>query len=61
MYYGIDCYAAKALPVKYQIAAHRPFMHAWHVAKTKFVTLLSTKVFNSFKKCHDCREELFIG
>ena len=28
MHYSIDCYVAKALlPVKYQITAHRPFMH----------------------------------
>ena len=28
MHYSIDCHLAKALlPVKYQITAHRPFMH----------------------------------
>ena len=27
----LNCYVAKALPVKYQITAHRP----WHVAKKK--------------------------
>ena len=26
---ALDCYTAKALPVKYQITAHRP----WHVAQ----------------------------
>ena len=26
MHYSIDCYVAKALPVKYQITAHRPFI-----------------------------------
>lgn len=41
-----NCCATKALPVKYQTTAHRPCiqaMHAGHVPKTKFATLLSTK------------------
>ena len=50
MYYDIDCYGAKALPLKYQITAHRPFMHGIYIAKTEFVTLLSTKVLNSLEK-----------
>ena len=34
MHYSIDCYVAKALPVKYQIT----FMHGMYsVAKTRFV------------------------
>ena len=31
MYYDIDCYGAKALPLKYQITAHRPFMHGMYI------------------------------
>ena len=27
MHYSIDCYVAKALPMKYQITAHGSFMH----------------------------------
>jgi len=36
---ALNCYVAKALPVKYQITAHT----AWHrpIAKTKFVTINS--------------------
>ena len=47
--YSIDCYVAKALPVKYQITAHRHVAKTRFVAKTKFVTLLSTKVLNSLE------------
>ena len=48
--YRNELLVAKALAVKYQITAHRPFTHAWIVAKTRFVTLLSTKVLNSLEK-----------
>ena len=34
-----NCYVPKALPVKYEITAHR--FNAWHIAKTKFVTINS--------------------
>ena len=50
MHYSIDCYVAKALPMNYQITAPRPFMHGMHVAKTRFVNLLSTEVLNSLEK-----------
>ena len=49
-HYNIDCIVAKALPMKYHITAHRLLIHAWHVAKTRFVTLLSTRVLNSLEK-----------
>ena len=39
----LNCYVAKALLVKYQITAHPPCMDI-HVAKTRFVTLLSAKM-----------------
>ena len=40
MHYSIYCYVAitKALPVKYQITAHRPFMNGL-VVKMRSVTL----------------------
>ena len=44
----LNCYVAKALLVKYQITAHPPWMDI-HVAKTRFVTLLSTKMLNTSK------------
>ena len=47
MHYSIDSYVTKALPVKYRITAHSPFILA---AKTRFVTLPSTKVLNSSEK-----------
>ena len=39
---GLNCYIAKALPVKYQIITHR----LWHVA----TSLLSAKVLNTLEK-----------
>ena len=61
MHYSIDCYVAiKGLPVKHQILAQRP-IHAWHVAKTRFVTILPTEVLIAQENCHGCREELFTG
>ena len=41
--YRNELLVAKALAVKYQIAAQMPFTHGMYVAKTRFVTLLSTK------------------
>ena len=38
--------SAKALPVKYQVTAHR----MWQIAKIRFVTLLSIKVLDSLEK-----------
>ena len=62
MHYIIDCYVAKALLPVHEVSNNRTqAIHACHVAKTRFVTLLSTKVLNSLKNCHGCREELFMG
>ena len=41
---ALNCYVAKSLPVKYHTG------HVWHIYKTRFVTLLSTKMLNSLKK-----------
>ena len=59
MHYSIDCYVAKALlPVKYQITSTQA-IHAWHVAKTRFVTLLSTKVLNRLRNIVMVAEKSF--
>ena len=46
---ALNCYVAKALPVKYQITGHT----AWHrpIAKTKFVTINSI-ITLAEKACH---------
>ena len=44
----LNCYVTKALLVKYQITAHPPCMDI-HIAKTRFVTLLPTKMLNTWK------------
>ena len=41
MYYSIDCYVAKALYTSEVSDQSTQAIHAWHVAKTRFVTLLS--------------------
>ena len=53
---ALNCYVAKAL-LKYQITAHRPCMA--YIAKTRFVTLLSTKMLDTLEKIvmHAYREE----
>ena len=46
---ALDCYAAKALPCSDKSGHSTQAMHVWHIAKTKFVTLLSAKVVNSLE------------
>ena len=50
MHYSIDCYVAKALATSELSDHSTQDIHAWHVAKTSFVTLLSTNVLNSLEK-----------
>ena len=47
------------LPVKYQITAHRPFMHGMQL--NEVVTLLSTKVLNSLEKLSWLQRRAFHG
>ena len=44
-----NCYAAKALLIKVSDYSTQA-MYAWHVAKMRFLSLLSTKVLNSLEK-----------
>ena len=54
MHYSIGCYVAKALFTS-EVSDHSTqAIHGWHVAKTRFVTLLSTKVLNSLEKLSCC-------
>ena len=57
MHYSIDCYVAKALPVKKCTQA----IHAWHVAKIEVVTLLSTKVLIILEKLSWLQRRAFHG
>ena len=51
MHNSTDCYVAKGLlAVKYQITAHRPSCHAWHVAKMSFVTVAVYKGAQQLRK-----------
>ena len=50
---ALKCYVVKALPVKSQITAHRPCMA--YIAKTRFVTLLSTKIAQIKLSCSQRR------
>ena len=61
MHYSIDCYVAKALPVKYVANHSTQAIHACHVAKTRFVTLLSTEVLNSLEKLSWLQRRAFHG
>ena len=54
---ALNCYVPKALPLTSEVSAHSTqAMHGIYIAKTKFVTLLSTKMLR--ENCHSCREEL---
>ena len=56
MHYSIDCYVAS------EVSDHSTqAIHAWHVAKTRFVTLLSTKVLNSLEKLSWLQRRAFHG
>ena len=49
MHYSIDCYAAKSLPMKY-LDSSAQAIHAWHVAKMKFVANSTVyRVLNSLE------------
>ena len=51
---------AKALPV--EVSDHSTqAIHAWHVAKTRFVALLSTQVLNSLEKLSWLQRRAFHG
>ena len=55
----LNCYVAKALPVTNQVRNCTQAMHAWHVAKTRLVNFLSTKVVNNLdRNFHGYREKL---
>ena len=53
MYYSIDGFTSEVSDHSTQA------IHAWHVAKTRFVTLLSTKVLNSLEEVVMVAEKSF--
>ena len=61
MHYSTDCYEA-IKGCTSEVSDHSTqTIHAWHVAKTRFVTLLSTKVLNSLEKLSWLQRRAFHG
>ena len=64
MHYSIDCYVAKAILPASEVSYHSTqAIHAWHVAKTRFVTLLSKVSWlhrKAFQKHEHATTESFV-